>query len=95
MILFWVMWAVDAVAALIALYFFFVGLGDNTVSESNAGLWMSILGVLAIVVFGSLWLHYHQWPVAAKVLLLVVFVPAMLYLIYLLSVLLFSDGRWN
>ncbi|MDF2190306.1 hypothetical protein [Paraflavitalea sp. CAU 1676] len=94
MILFWIMWAVDAVAALVILYFFVIGLGDNTVSDYNAGLWMTILGVLTIVLTGGLWLQSHQYPVAAKLLLLVIFVPAMLYLAYILMVL-FRGGRWQ
>jgi len=94
MILFWTMWGVDAAAALVVLYFFIEGMGDHTVSERNAGLWMMILGILAVVLLGSIWLRNHHYPVAGNLLLLVIFIPAMLYLLYLI-VAVFSGGRWN
>ncbi len=35
MILFWILWGIDAIVALIAVYFFIVGLSDGSVSSFN------------------------------------------------------------
>ncbi len=57
MILFWILWGIDAVVTLVALYFFFIGLSDGSVSSFNGGLWMGMLLGLAVIlsaqIFGS------------------------------------------
>ncbi len=38
MILFWILWGIDFIVALIAVYFFIVGLGDGSVTSFNGAL---------------------------------------------------------
>jgi len=89
-----IFWAIDAVASLIILYFFFVGLADGTVSSGNAGLWMAIVLALAVIMGGSVWLKVNGYNFPAFGLLLILFLPSMLLLLYLLIVL-FGGGRMN
>ena len=44
MIVFRLFLAIDAAAALVALYFFFIGLGDGSVSSFNIAIWLALLG---------------------------------------------------
>lgn len=94
MVLFRIMWGVDAVTSLIILYFFFVGLGDNTVSGRNIGIWLILLGIIVVVMLGSIWLRTHQYNISANLLLLVIFIPALLFLAYMLIAITYK-GRWN
>lgn len=94
MTFFWILWGIDAVVALIALYFFFVGLGDGSVSSFNGTMWMGLLAGLAVVLLGSLWLKSHDYLLLAKILLAVVAVPATLYGLMILTMV-FGGGRWN
>jgi hypothetical protein len=38
MVLYWILLCIDGAAALVALFFFFIGLGDGSVSSFNAGI---------------------------------------------------------
>lgn len=94
MTFFWILWGIDAFVALIAIYFFFVGLGDGSVSSFNGNLWFGLLAGLAIVLLGSLWLKNHDFMGLAKLLLAIVAIPAVGYgLIILISI--FGGARWN
>jgi len=84
----------DAIASLVVLYFFFVGLNDRSVSSRNMGLWLAIIGVICIVLGGSYWLNLHNYHLSARLLLGVLAIPAFLYLIFIL-VSLTNKGRWN
>lgn len=94
MTFFWVLWWFDAFVALIVLYFFFIGLGDGTVSSSNGGLWSMLLLGLAVILFGSQWLRSHGHPVMAMSLLAVLAVPAFFYLL-IIAISVLGGGRWN
>ena len=94
MTFFWILWGFDAIIAFVVLYFFFVGLADGSVSSFNMGLWMSLLAVVAIVLFGSLWLNSHGRPGLAKGVLSILAIPGFLYLLFLL-VGLITKPRWN
>ena len=72
---FWMLWGVDALIALVFVYFFLVGLGDGSVSSFNIGLWLVTLACLAAVVGGSLVLRANQRSGLAVTLLLVLAVP--------------------
>jgi hypothetical protein len=91
---FWIPWAIDAVIALIALYFFFIGLADGSVSSFNIGLWLLVLLGLAIVVGGGLWLRSAGRSGLAMVLLLILAVPGVLVGLFFV-VLLIAAPRWN
>jgi hypothetical protein len=51
---FWILWGWDALIAAVFVYFFLAGLADGSVSSFNMGLWLVTLGVLAVVMLGSL-----------------------------------------
>jgi len=91
---FWILWILDALVALGFVYFFMVGIGDGSVSSFNIVLWLGILGGLAAILGGALWLKHakHIWPAIG--LLLVLGIPAILSLLFFLVVLI-SNPRWN
>ena len=60
--LFWVLLGIDGAAALVALYFFFVGLADGSVSSFNAGIWLLLLGGIGAVIGGGLALNACRPP---------------------------------
>jgi len=91
---FWVTWAIDALTCAIALFSFLVGLSDGSVSSFNVGIWIALLAALGVVMAGSLWLKAIGCPGLGMMLLLVVAVPAVLYALFLLVVIL-SGSKWN
>ncbi|WP_338875758.1 osmoprotectant transporter permease [Spirosoma sp. SC4-14] len=94
MTFFWILWAFDAIIALIIFYFFFIGLADGTVSSFNAGLWFFILAAVGVIMIGSYWLQTHQYGLWAKVLLSVLAIPGALYGLFILLILI-TNPRWN
>lgn len=94
MTFFWILWGFDAIIALVVLYFFFIGLGDGSVSSFNMGLWLMMLAAVAAILFGSLWLQSHNRLSLAKGILSILAVPGFLCLLFLLVVLV-SKPRWN
>ncbi|MBK9109251.1 MAG: osmoprotectant transporter permease [Saprospiraceae bacterium] len=91
---FWILWIFDALIALVAVYFFIVGLSDGSVSSFNIKLWLGLLAVLAIILGGSYWLYTHEKLVFAKRLLYLLAIPGFLYLLFLLFILI-ARPRWN
>ncbi|MDB5241707.1 MAG: osmoprotectant transporter permease [Spirosoma sp.] len=94
MSLFWVLWGIDVLVALVLVYFFFIGLGDGSVSSFNILLWLAILGSLTAVLVGGYWLFTHQHTLMAKLLLALLAVPSLLYGLFMLIVLM-TNPRWN
>lgn len=91
---FWITWAIDALTIAVALFFFLVGLADGSVSSFNIGIWSALLAALAVVIAGSLWLKAIGRPGLGTVLLLALAIPAVLYALFLLLVIL-SEAQWN
>jgi hypothetical protein len=91
---FWLVWAVDALIALVGAYFFFAGLADGSVSSFNIGLWLAILIGLAGVLGGSLWLRQAGHRGFAIVVLLLLAVPGVLFVLFFLALLILHP-RWN
>lgn len=92
--LFRVWFIVSVLAAGVALYFFLVGLQDGTVSSFNMTLWMGLLAVVLGVPAGGYALHACKHPWASIVVLSVTALPAFLYLLFILAMLIFQP-RWN
>ncbi len=92
--LFRVLFGVDVIAALVAVYFFLWGVIDGTVSSFNFGLWMALLaGVVAVP--GAAWALRARGRVwAANLLLGVMAVPA-LFAGVLILILIFDPPHWN
>lgn len=91
---FWLLWSIDALATLVVLYFFFVGLSDGSISSFNAGLWTVILVGVAGVVGGSVALRAAGQHLLAVILLLVLAIPATLFGAFILLVVI-AKPRWN
>lgn len=83
---FWILWIFNALMCLIPIYFFFVGLGDGTITSRNIGLWFLILLVVAIVLVGSFLLKAANQMALAKVILILAAIPGILALLYFLIV---------
>ena len=91
---FWIPFAVDALIAAIVGFFFMWGLADGTVSAMNIGLWVMILGALAAIIGGSLWLKSSGKPGPAAVLAWILAVPGLLVGLFFL-ILIVANPRWN
>jgi len=94
MIAFKILWTIDALAALVILYFFIEGLGDGTVSGRNMNMWFGIIAALIAIMLGSIWLKNHHYTGAGIGLLLILTIPVLCFCIYFL-IALFSNQRWN
>jgi hypothetical protein len=90
---FWIAWGIDLIAALILIYFFFVGLADGSVSSFNMGLWLFILCVAAIVVGGGVAMRATH-PKLATMLVAAAAVPCAL-LGPFFAVIILVPARWN
>ncbi len=91
---FWILWIFNALMALIPVYFFFIGIGDGSITSRNIGLWMIILLIVAVVVGGSLLLKSANQMGLAKALLIVAAIPGLLAILYF-AVVITSKTRWN
>ena len=85
--------AIDAIAALVILYFFMIGLADGSVSSFNMELWFGILAAVAAILGGGLLLKAKGQRIAANLVLLVLATPAALYGLFFLSII--FQPRWN
>jgi hypothetical protein len=94
MILFKMMWVIDALVTVVFLYFFFIGISDGSVSGTNIGLWIVILLILAAVLWGSIWLRNHKYPLLALILAMIVSIPTILFILYF-GVAIANHERWN
>ena len=86
MIFFWIVFGIDVAAALVAVYFFVVGLGDGSVSSFNMTLWLALLGGIAGILGGGWALNAKGHRAAAIGLLAILGVPAFLFGLFLLII---------
>ncbi len=93
-VLFWIVFAIDCAAALVALYFFLIGLGDGSVSSFNIAIWLALLGGIAAVLGGGLGLKANGRRGAGLVVLAILGVPSFLYGLFILLVLL-TQPNWH
>jgi hypothetical protein len=94
MVTFRILVGIDALVAFVALFFFAWGVSDGTVSSFNILLWLAILGGVAAVLAGGLWLNAYGQRWLANIVLLVLAIPAILYVVFFLS-LIIMQPRWN
>jgi len=92
--LFWTLFSIDVAVALIVLFFFFAGLSDGSVSSFNMALWLAILGGLAAVLCGGLWLRSKGHLHLARVVLLILAIPGLLFGLFILGAIILQP-RWN
>ena len=89
-----ILMGIDAIASLVAGYFFLVGLSDGSVSAFNIRLWIGILFAVAAIVAGGVALRRANRPVLANIVLAILAAPAALYGIFIFAVI-FSGTNWN
>lgn len=89
-----VLFAWDALIALVAVGFFMIGLADGSVSSFNFGLWTAILAGLAGILGGGYALRAWGRHKSAMALLLLLAVPGLVYVLFLALVLV-TEPRWN
>lgn len=91
---FWILWIFNALMCLIPVYFFFIGLGDGTITSRNIGLWFVILLLVAVVLVGSFLLKAANQMALAKVILILAAIPGILVLLYFIIVFT-SKPNWH
>lgn len=91
---FWILWIFNALVALVPVYFFFVGLGDGSITSRNIGMWAIILLIVALILGGTMFLKSQNQLTIAKGILIVTAIPGVLALLYMLIVMT-SKTRWN
>lgn len=94
MILFWILWVIDAIATAVILYFFVIGLGDGSISSTNAGIWAVLVLLPIALLVGSYIFKVGNKLTAAKWLLSILVIPAILYFLFFLMLLIINP-KWN
>lgn len=94
MILFWILWAIDAIATAIILYFFVEGLGDGSITSRNGSMWALLVLLPIALLIGSYILKMRNNIVAAKWVLSILVIPAILYFLFFLFIII-ANPRWN
>ena len=92
--LFKILWVINAIAALIIVYFFFEGISDGSVSGFNIGLWLLIIGALAVILIGSILLRSNGHSKMGIALLFIMAIPVVLFVLYF-AVAILTNQRWN
>ena len=95
MYLFWILWSIDALITLVLVFFFFIGLGDGTVSSDNGILWLVLLIGLTALLLGGYWLSTHQYRLAATLLMALLAVPGILYGLFMLLMVSGNNSGWK
>ncbi len=91
---FWPLWIFNAIMALIPVGFFFTGIGDGTVSGDNIVLWIGILAIVFLVLWGSHWLKAKNQVKVANVILVVATIPSLIAILFA-AMILITNPRWN
>jgi hypothetical protein len=76
MIMFGMLFAINVAAAMVALAFFIIGLGDGTVTSFNILIWAAMLGVLFSMPWAAWGVRLRGRARLGTLLLLPVAVPA-------------------
>ena len=94
MTLFRTLFAINALAAAVLIYFFIEGLNDGTVSSYNGGLWAGTLAGLAAILGGGAALNAAGKRSASIVVLLILAIPATLFGLGLLAMIVLQP-KWQ
>lgn len=76
--IFWTFFGLDSIVFAVLFYFFLIGLADGSVSSFNMALWLPLMLVPPLVLWGGLRLKASGRPGAANGLLALVAVPGVL-----------------
>ena len=94
MIMFGMLFAINVAAALVALAFFIIGLGDGTVTSFNILIWAAMLGVLFSMPWAAWLVRLRGRQRLGMLLLLPVALPAVLGGVMIL-VMIVSPLNWR
>lgn len=94
MIFFKILWIINALAAMVILWFFITGLMDGSVSHRNIKLWLFIITAVAAILYISILLQQHGYNKSAVMLSLILAIPAIGYGLFVLLAI-FNKGKWN
>lgn len=86
--------ACSLVTTATAVAFFFIGIGDGSVSSFNMGLWLLLLSVLGCVLWSGHALRARGHMASAIAVLAIAAVPGVLGGLFIL-LLLVTQPRWN
>jgi hypothetical protein len=92
MIFFWIFWCIDALIALIVLYFFAQGIGDNTITDSNIGMWLLLLLIPAIILGLGYILKVNNELMWAKVTVSIMAIPGLIFGVFALYL---ANQNWQ
>lgn len=94
MIFFWIVFAIDTVAALTAFYFFLEGLGDGLVSSFNMALWLALLGGVVAILGGGWALNANGRRRMAIGVLSILGIPSFLFGAFMLLIVI-TQPNWQ
>ena len=93
-LLYWFLFGIDCIAAAVAVFYFFLGLGDGTVSSFNITIWMLLLGGIGAVLGGGHVMRRAGQVWFANVVLAILGLPS-LFAGLLMLLLIANPPRWN
>jgi hypothetical protein len=88
---FWICWSIDALLALIAVYFFLTGIATATNGVRYFQAWLFAFLLIGVIIGGSLLLKYNGYPVWAMVL---AGLPALIALLSIPIYYAMATGKW-
>jgi hypothetical protein len=94
MIFFWIVFAIDAIAALTVFYFFLEGLGDGSVSSFNMALWVALLGGVIAIVGGGAVLNVNGRRRTSIAVLSILGIPAVAFGLFILLIVI-TRPNWH
>ena len=94
MIFFRILVGIDALIALVVLFFLMWGLSDGTVSSFNAWIWALLVGGVAALFGGGLVLRANRQTVLANIVLAILATPGILFVLFF-GLLIALNPRWN
>ncbi|MEO6038159.1 MAG: hypothetical protein ABIQ93_07075 [Saprospiraceae bacterium] len=97
LILFWVLWLLDVLAALFG-YREFIGSVFGryaTASSKYVWLWMVLFAAILLIIGGSLYFKNHGRPTAAIVVAIIPLVLALPYALFLGAMMLGGKNSWR
>jgi hypothetical protein len=93
-VLYWIFLGIDILLALIALFFFFWGLEDGTVSSFNMAIWLALLAGVTAVPAAGIVLKSKGLVWIANGVLLILALPGILAGIFFLTILI-TQPNWH